>query len=226
VTIARGIVLPFLLAPGVGLAITLVDPGHMGVVVEPGTGKPVAGATVVGKWKVTYSSVAHSGERCVKSLVVEADSEGRFYLPGWTREDTPVTSFYLLVYGYRPGYRFDQSPKPAIAEPDLAMRWFEKGGLSLPPETFRMEMAPWAPPPDERARHLLRMIPMTSCPEGEEDVARYRFLRSIQEEFAAFPPEAQSSGRMDYLPWLKSMVDKARERLPRDDPAWREQRKP
>ena len=53
-----------LVAPGARANMALVDRGHDGAVVEGDTGKPVAGAKVVGKWVVGYSSPAHGGQRC------------------------------------------------------------------------------------------------------------------------------------------------------------------
>jgi hypothetical protein len=218
-------------ALGVAFAVTtsavadVRDPGHEGVVVEQKSGAPIAEAKVIGKWMVTYSSLAHSGERCVKALVVESDAAGNFRLPPWERKDTPVTSMDLIVYAYKPGYRLHRSSDPIVAQPGAIARLFGSGGdVTLPKgNTIRVQMMRWNPEPAQRADYLLNFLPSVGCGGTLTEWGTLYFVtRGVYEEFLAFPPEVQRTRKMDYIPWLKSQVDSHRLQLQIENPSWRE----
>lgn len=220
-----------MLALGVAFTVTMPaaaderDPGHEGVVIDQKSGAPIAGAKVIGKWVVTYSSLAHSGERCVKALVVESDAAGNFRLPPWERKDTPVTSMDLIVYAYKPGYRLHRYSDPIVARPGAIARLFGSGGdVTLPKgDTIRVQMMRWNPEPAQRADYLLDFLPSVGCSFTFAEWGTLYFVtRGVYEEFLAFPPEVQRTSKMDYIPWLKSQVDADRSRLQIENPSWKE----
>jgi hypothetical protein len=213
------------LAAPVSAVADLVDPGHEGVVVEQGSGAPLAGAKVIGKWMVTYSSLAHSGERCVKALVVESDAAGHFRLPPWKRTDTRVTSMDLIVYAYKPGYRLDRYSDPIVAYPGAIARLLNSGGdVTLPKgNAIRVQMMRWNPEPVQRREYLLDFLPSVGCGGTLAEWGTLYFVtRAVYDEFAAFPPEVQRTSKMDYILWLKQVVDDDRAQLQRENPWWKE----
>ena len=204
--------------------MSLVDPGHEGVVVEQGTGTPVVGAKVIGKWTVGYSSLAHSGERCVKVLVVESDAAGNFRLPPWETYDTAVTVIDLFLYAYKPGYRFDKSPEPIVAHPGGFAGLTGVGTVKLSKgNTMRVQMARWDPEPAQRADYLLKFLPSIRCTFSKDEWGTIYFVsRGVYEEFAGFPPEVRRTSKRDYMPWLKEQVDADRSKLQKENPSWKE----
>jgi hypothetical protein len=187
---------------------------HEGVVVDDSTGAPLAGVQVIGKWKVTYSSMGHSGERCVKVLVVESDAAGRFQFPAWSRNDTPVTSFYFALSGYKPGYRPARDPQLLVGHPPARDRAAGGGSVVMPSARLRLEMNPWTPPPADRAKYLLQLLPSIACAESDvEWGSLYHVRKAVQDEFLGFPPEVQRTKRMDYNKWLELQVEESRKKL-------------
>ena len=202
--------------------MNLVDPGHEGVVVEQATGAPIAGARVIGKWTVSYSSLAHSGERCVKVFVVESDAAGNFRLPPWETQDTPVTAIDLYVSAYKPGYRFDKSPEPIVAHPSGFAELIGVGTVKLPKgNAMRVQMARWDPEPAQRADYLLKFLPSIRCMFSKDEWGTIYFVsRAIYQEFEGFPPEVRRTSKRDYMPWLKEQVDADRSKLQSEHPSW------
>jgi hypothetical protein len=204
-------------SPAMSQAALLSDHEHEGVVLDAPSGAPLPGVKVVGKWKVSYSSMAHSGERCVKVLVVETDAAGRFRFPAWSRNDTPVTSFYLTVSGYKPGYRPADNPAPLVGHPPAGKRSTGGGSVSLPPGALRLAMERWEPPAAERAKYLLQFLPSVACSESDAEWGSLYYVRkAVQDEFARFPPEVQRTKRMDYSDWLAGQVEESRTKLARE----------
>jgi hypothetical protein len=194
--------------------VTLADRGHEGIVVEAGSGAPLPGAKLIAKWMVTYSSAAHSGQRCVRVVVVDSDASGRFSFAPWTRQDTPVTTMYLTLYSYRPGFRPEPS-QTIVGRPST--KAIDGGPVDLPPTDLRLSMTRWEPAPAERAKYLLGFLPSISCgPTNAVWGSIYEVLKGAYEEFMTFPPEVQRSETMDYVAWLKLRVEESRLKLARE----------
>ena len=195
--------------------VTLADQGHEGIVVEAGSGAPLPGAKVIAKWMVSYSSPAHSGQRCVRVVVVDSDASGHFRFAPWTRQDTPVTTMYLTLSGYRPGFRPAEPSQTIVGKPSTKV--IDGGPVDLPPIALRLSMTRWEPAPAERAKYLLGFLASISCgPTNAVWGSIYEVRKGAYEEFMTFPPEVQRSGTMDYVAWLKLRVEESRLKLARE----------
>jgi hypothetical protein len=195
--------------------VTLADQGHDGIVVEAGSGAPLPGTKIIAKWMVSYSSLARSGQRCVRVVVVDSDASGRFRFEPWTRQDTPVTAMYLTLSGYRPGFRPAEPTQTIVGKPRT--KAIDGGPVDLPPMDLRLSMTRWEPAPAERAEYLLHLLPSISCgPANAVWGSIYEVRKGAYEEFMTFPPEVQRSEKMDYVAWLKLRVEESRLKLARE----------
>jgi hypothetical protein len=204
----------------------LADQGHDGIVVEQGTGAPIAGAKVIGKWTVHYSSMAHEGDRCVKVLVVESDASGKFHLPPWERFDTTVEAIDFYLYAYKPGYRFDEPRRATTsAYPGSLDKLFGFPVSIRKGDVLRVPMARWDVPPEARADYLLRQFrPSLGCyslGRGAEYGALYHVTRAIYDEFLGFPPDVQRPNGRDDIAKLKSWLEEDRAKLESERQGWK-----
>jgi len=103
-----------------------------GSVVDVETGKPIAGAIIIGMWPLVQVLSEASGGYA-KILMTRADKEGNFTIPKWTtfkpwKLDSVMHELAPTIVIYKPGYKIYSSHKIARAgyPDDMSMTDEEK----------------------------------------------------------------------------------------------------
>lgn len=209
----------FAIACGPLRAATLGDPGHYGVVVDADSGRPIPDAKVGAVWTAGWSSLGHGGSRCVKIMVMDADTEGRFFLPAWKRTDTDVNSLHLAVYAHKPGHR--ESRSASIGGRKTRTNWPSgAGGMEIVAGDLKIEMKRDAGTGEERALYLVQLALASKCStDGKADNgAHYYFVKALSDEAMTIPPLTPKGYKVTHVEAMRRVLGSAWRDLARESP--------
>jgi len=136
-----------LMVGGCGLAAGTVD----GQVLEEGTNRPIAGATVVAQWIGQVPVFVDSQRACVQVDTATTDAEGKYRFSGWVRApgSAPlVTGLHVQREAYKVGFEYS---------------------ANLSQDEKIIYMAKMSSTPAQRIEFLANLSKLIDCNENDKD---------------------------------------------------------
>lgn len=163
-----------------------------GVVVESGTGKPIANAVVSAKWYGGWSSALGGGTVCTKGAAALTDETGRFQFPASVYSHSDVVAFIAELMPYKAGYQdIQRGYAEGIRKKTLGL--FPASEFEIPATDLRIEVKAFAGSELDRAEYLRRFLSATWCRESADVVSMGLLYRAMRDEIGRMPPPARDS---------------------------------
>jgi len=183
-----------------------------GVVVEAGTGKPIAGAVVAIRFE--RNNTGHSGPHCFRSMAVETDAQGRFRFAPWTQDNTQANATYGDVKAYKAGYAVPWHGVEVHQARRSILGISFSDTIKIPKTDVRLEMKPFVGSDEARMQEIERLASNFACRMQAyfDDMV---LLTSVRDEIASSPIASQGeSGHYSHIRWINEKIkDSAAPRL-------------
>jgi hypothetical protein len=167
----------------------LVSHAIKGVVVEEGTGKPIANAVVSAKWNGGWSSLLSGGTICLRAAATRTDEAGRFQFPAFVDGYSSLVAYLVAVLPYKPGYQYIQ-PGYGLGVRKKILWVFERDEFEIPATEVRLEMKAFSGSDQQRADFLASFLNSTRCRESAEVSSMGLLYNAMLVEVSQMPSTA------------------------------------
>jgi hypothetical protein len=155
-----------------------------GVVVEAGTGKPIANAVVAIRFE--RNNTGHSGPHCFRSMAVEADAQGHFRFAPWTQENTQANATYGDIKAYKAGYAVPWHGVEVHQSRRTFLGIAFSDTIHIPRQEVRVELKPFVGSEQDRMDELHRAASQFTCTWKAYN-ENLIFLERVRDEYAKMP---------------------------------------
>ena len=204
VTAIAGYGIAFLFSADIAKYVTAKE--ITGVVVDGGTGKPIANAIAAIRFE--RNNTGHfGGPHCFRSTAVQTDAEGRFRFQSWTQENTHANVTYGVVTGYKSGYSGPVRPVYVKQSLRSVAGIAFSNTIRIPTVEVRVELRRFAGGDQERIEELRRLANQFTC-RMRAEFDDMILLTSIRNEIASSPLATQKAKDGGYTPleWIDGVI--------------------
>ena len=180
-----------LISPGVSADMKLIVHEITGEVVDT-SGAPIPNAYVIVKWDGAVGGWGEGGNRCTRSTSVQADGQGRFIIPAWTKDDPGFVNLSGELAPYRPGFTNVGWGSAPGAIPKTALGFIPLNELELPPAHVKLLMKRFEGSALERRDFLSKFLGSTVC--GGDDISGTAMIyEAIEHDIRELPKDVRDS---------------------------------
>jgi len=181
-----------------------------GVVVEAGTGKPIAGAVVAIRFE--RNNTGHSGPHCFRSMAVETDAQGRFRFAPWTQENTQANATYGDVNAYKAGYAVPWHGVEVHQARRSILGISFSDTIRIPRQDVSIGLTHFEGSEKGRLDELTRVADSFTC-LWQSFNDNLILLSHIRKEIVAYPSahEKNLNGGRTWLNWIDLKIQRAQE---------------